>query len=248
MKNLRLSGRGARRWLAAAGALAITGGLSGVALAADATGSGMMIASSSTVIKGCFNGSSGALRVVTPHSPSCGTERKISWNQTGPRGPAGNGYAFKSTTGMVNKYGGSEADGPIVTKAATYFVNVSANLDISAYTSGGSGFCALDIVSSDGSTFVFDVFSAWDYPAPASNINNSYPFTSSGMIHVSAARIGYQFILACFDNSFATVPVMSGTWLVSPVSAKSSSTVPVAAEHTSTLGPAGFRPKPALKP
>jgi hypothetical protein len=244
MNNFRLSG-GGRRWLAVVGAIVITGGLSGVALAADA---GTLSAKGSAVIKGCFNGRTGALRVVTSSSPSCGSQRKISWNQTGPRGPVGNGYAFKKTTGTVNKYGGSEADGPIVTKAATYFVNVSAALDISAYTSGGSGFCALDVVSSDGSTFVFDIFSAWDYPGPGSNLNNSYPFSSSGMVHVAASRIGYQFILACFDNSFAVVPVMSGTWTISPVSATSSSTVPVAAEHTSTIGPAGFRPKPARKP
>ena len=247
MKNLRLSG-GARRWLAVVGAIVITGGLSGVALAADATASGTLNAKASTVIKGCFNGRTGALRVVTASSPSCGSQRKISWNQAGPRGPVGNGYAFKKTTGTVNKYGDSESDGPIVMKAGTYFVNVSANLDISAYTSGGSGFCALDLVSSDGNTFVFDIFSAWDYPAPGSNLNNSYPFSSSGMIHVAASRIGYQFFLACFDNSFANVPVTSGTWTVSPVSATSSSTVPVAPEHTSTLGPAGFRPKPARKP
>lgn len=226
----------------------ITVGLSGVALAADATGTAN-IPAASTVIKGCFNSTSGALRVLTPHSNSCGSERKISWSQTGP---AGNGFAFKSTTGSLNILGEQEADGPTVRKAGTYFVNVNAQLNITSYTSGGSGFCALDIANGSASPeFIFEIFSSWGYPGPASNLNGSYPFASSGLVPVTAKRIGYQFVLACFDNSFATVPVKSATWVISPVSATASGSVPNAPAASfghSTVGPAGFRPKPARKP
>jgi hypothetical protein len=239
MKSLSQSDRGARRLLAAAGAVAITAAVSGVALAADAS---RAIPDAGTVIKGCFDSRSGALRVLTPRSSSCGSERKISWNQTGP---AGNGYAFKSTPGTINTFGEGEANGPVVTKAGTYFVNVNAQLNIAPYTSGGSGFCALDVTNSTDSVFVFEIFSAWDYPAPASNLNNSYPFASSGMVPVTARRVGDHLLLVCFDSSFNTVPVKSATWIVSPVSATSSATV--RAVHQSTVGPAGFRPKPPRK-
>jgi hypothetical protein len=243
VKNLRLSGRGARRWLAGAGAIVITGGLSGVALAADAVPRATMNANAaSAVIKGCFNRTSGSLRVLTSHSRSCGSERKISWNQ---KGRAGNGYAFKTTPGTINKFSLEEADGPVVKKVGTYFVNVNAQLNIAAYTRGGSGFCALDITDPTGSVFVFEIFSAWDYSGPGSNVNGSYPFASSGMVYVAAKRIGYQFVVACFDNSFTTVRVKSAVWTISPVSARSSDIV--GADHTSRIGPAGFRPKPARK-
>jgi hypothetical protein len=243
MKVLRLSSRATRRVLAGAGAVAITAGLSGVALAADAITTSSPSPAAATVIKGCYNSTSGALRVITPHSKSCGSERKISWNQAGP---AGNGYAFTSTSGLLDKFGGKESDGPVVTKPGTYFVNVTAQLNISSYTTGGAGFCALDLVTSTPSiNYIFEDFSAWNYPAAGSDIKGAYPFASSAMIHVSAKQTKYQFALSCFDNSFTTVPVKTGTWLVSPVSATTSAT---ASTGHSTLGPAGFRPKPALKP
>ncbi len=244
MKILSLSGRGTRRLLAGAGAVVITASLSAVALAADAPDTAAV---SSAVIKGCFNGTSGALRVLTPHSRSCGSDKPISWNQ------AGNGFAFTSTAGTDNKFGDSEADGQVVKKAGTYLVTVAAKLNIAAYTSGGAGFCALDLVHGTKMTkFVFEIFSEWGYPAPALNVNNVYPFTSSGMVKVTAKQVGFQFGLFCFDNSFSVLPIKSATWLVSPVSATQSAKVPAVAPATSTghstVGPAGFRPKPALKP
>src|ERR1700683_2872598 len=136
MKGLMLSDRAVRQLLIGAGTVVITIGLSGAALAADATST---VAGAGTPIKGCFNAQSGALRVLTPHSKTCGSERKISWNQAGTPGPAGNGYAFTSTSGKNNIYGGDESDGLAVTKAGTYFVNVTAKLDIAAYTSGTGG-------------------------------------------------------------------------------------------------------------
>jgi hypothetical protein len=241
MKGLRLSDRGARRLLAGAGAVAIFAALSGVALAGVATGTAG--SASSKVIKGCYNSKSGALRVLTSHSKSCGSEKKISWNQTGP---AGNGYAFTTMSGKTSKFGEMESDGPVVTKAGTYFVNFTGTLNITPYTSGGAGFCGLDLAhGTTSTTFVFEIFSGWGYPEPAVDISNAYPFASSGMIHVSAKQTGYQLALFCFDNSFNEVPVMTGTWLVSPVSARSSTT---ASTRRSTLGPAGFRPRPALRP
>ena len=232
-----LSERTALRLVAAVGTVAIAAGLSGAALAADTTPA---ITAASTVIKGCFNATSGALRVLTSHNKTCGSERAISWNQ------AGNGYAFTTTNGTINKYGLAESDGTVLTKAGTYFVNVSAKLNIAAYTTGGAGFCALDLVhGTTGTKFVFEIFSPWSYPAPASNLQNAYPYSSSGMIRVTAKRAGFQLGLFCFDNAFATVPVSSATWMVSPVSAASSAK---AAIGHSTVGPAGFRPKPTLKP
>jgi hypothetical protein len=179
---------------------------------------------------------SGALRVLTPSPRSCGSERQISWNQ------AGNGYSFVTTTGTLNKYGDDESDGPVLAKAGSYFVNVTGKANISAYTSGGAGFCALDLVH--GNTvhkFIFEIFSPWSYPAPASDIDNSYPVGSSGMIRVAPSQAGYQLMLECFDNSFNIVPMMKATWLVSPVSATAGAKVMTA--H-SVLGPAGFRPRP----
>ncbi len=243
MRDLRVSERLARRLLAGAGAIAVAAGLSGVALAADASGTATK---ASAVIKGCFNSQTGALRVVTPHSKTCGSESKISWNEAGPAGPAGNGFAFVSTAGGTNKYDGDESDGQVVTKSGTYFVNFTGTLNISAYTSGGSGFCALDLAKGTTSTkFVFGIFSQWSYPAAAANISNEYPFASSGMIHVASSHVGYQLILECFDNSFSLVPVSTATWRVSRVTSTKSATASLAGH--STLGPAGFRPKPALK-
>ena len=133
----------------------------------------------------------------------------------------------------------------MVTKAGTYFVNVTAQLNIASYTAGGAGFCALDLAHGTGSTtYIFEIFSAWNYPAPAAGIGNLYPFAASGMVHVTSRQASFQFVLACFDNAFTTVPVQTATWLVSPVSATRSATVGLG--H-STLGPAGFRPKPAIK-
>jgi hypothetical protein len=235
MKALGLSQAASRRLLAGAGAIVLAGAVSGVALGADAT-----TTASAKVIKGCYSASSGALRVLTSHSKSCGKEKKISWNS---QGPAGNGFAFGTTGGKFNKYLGGEADGPVVSKAGTYFVNVTGTLNIAAYTSGGSGFCALDLAHGSGSViYVFEIFSTWDYPAAAIGINNAYPFASGGMVHVSASQTGDQFVFVCFDNSFQTVKPAKATWLVSPVSATTSA---VASAGHSTLGPAGFRPRPA---
>jgi hypothetical protein len=232
-----LSERTAQRLLAGVGAIAITAALSGAALAADTTPA---ITAASTVIKGCFNATSGALRVLTSHGKTCGSEHAISWNQ------AGNGYAFTTTKGTLNKYSLAESDGTVLTKAGTYFVNVAAKLNIATYTTGGAGFCALDLVhGTTGTKFVFEIFSPWSYPAPALNIENTYPYGSGGMIRVTAKQAGFQLGLFCLDNSFTIVPVKSATWIVSPVSASSSSK---AAIGHSTVGPAGFRPKPALKP
>ena len=186
MKVLRLSSRATRRVLAGAGAVAITAGLSGVAPAADAITTSTPSPAVATVIKGCYDSTSGALRVITPHSKSCGSERKISWNQAGP---AGNGYAFTSTSCLLDKFGGKESDGPVVTKPGTYFVNVTAQLNISSYTSGGAGFCALDLATDTPSiNYIFEDFSAWNYPAAGSDIKGAYPFASSAMIHVSASQ------------------------------------------------------------
>jgi hypothetical protein len=200
-----------RRLLAVAAAVVLTMGLGGIALAASAT-------SSSPVINGCFNKKTGALRVITAASPSCGSEPKISWSKAGP---PGNGYAFVTTNGRLNTFGQDEADGPVINKKGTYFVNVNAHLNIASFTAGGSGFCALDLFKDP--TFIFEIFSAWDYPGPGSNLNGEYPESTSGM--VSAPGPGYQLILACFDNSFNSVQVSSATWLSSPVSATPSVTL-----------------------
>ena len=254
MKRSGLSDGRSWRLLGGAVVVAITAGVSGVALGAGSNGT--------TVIRGCVNSKSGALRVLTSHNGSCGSERKISWNKTGPTGktgpagrtggagrtgPAGNGYAFSRTTGTSNKFGVAELDGPVLTKAGTYFVNVTAKLNIAAYTSGGSGLCALDLATKTPKlTYVFEIFSEWGYPEAADNIENLYPFGSSGMIRVLASQTHDQLILSCDDNSFVSVPVASGTWLVSPVSAASSGTATASVAH-STLGPAGFRSKPARR-
>jgi hypothetical protein len=61
--------------------LVLAGG--GVALAVGATGSG-------TTINGCYDSSTGALRVLTASHDTCGKgEVKISWNEQGPQGLAG---------------------------------------------------------------------------------------------------------------------------------------------------------------
>src|SRR5688500_203018 len=59
--------------------------------------------SSSGVITGCYSKSDGTLRVIDAQSgKSCkGTEKKLAWNQTGPRGPRG----AKGAPGVVGKLG-----------------------------------------------------------------------------------------------------------------------------------------------
>ncbi|HEY2508442.1 MAG TPA: hypothetical protein VGI58_18140, partial [Streptosporangiaceae bacterium] len=221
-----------RRLLAVTAVIAVIAGTGGIALAATAS-------ASSKVINGCYNARTGALRVLTPRSKSCGAERKISWNQTGP---AGNGYSFVTTAGGINKLGTGEADGPVVTKAGTYFVNVNAGLNISAYSSASSGLCALDLQKASPSTFVYGIFSAWDYPYAGDGIDN-YPESTSGMIQVSASDVGYQLTLACFDNSGVQVPISSDSWLVSPVGARAGTNVSI---RSSKAGPAGFKLLPAV--
>ncbi len=42
------------------------------------------------VINGCYKSQNGQLRLIDPASASCNpSETAISWNQTGPQGPAG---------------------------------------------------------------------------------------------------------------------------------------------------------------
>jgi hypothetical protein len=235
MKGMTLGVRAyPRRLLAVAGAIVLVAGLGGIALAASAS-------SRSSVIDGCYNKTTGALRVITAHSKTCGSQAKISWNKAGP---AGNGYAFTSTAGSLNVYDQSEADGQVITKKGTYFVNVNANLNISAYTAASSGFCALDLVkgSTPSETYLRDIFSAWAYSYAGSANDGVYPESTSGM--VSAPAAGYRLALFCYDSSANIVAITSATWLVSPVSATASSTAAIA-RHLSTT-PAGFRPKPAL--
>jgi len=78
-----LSGSKKFRFVAAgAGAFVVLGGAA-AAVAAS-------LAPSTTVINGCFDKKSGALRVIDPARESCAkTEAAISWNQQGPAGPAG---------------------------------------------------------------------------------------------------------------------------------------------------------------
>jgi hypothetical protein len=58
-------------------------------------------------IHGCYNKSTGALRIIDPTSQSCTSkEVAIDWNQVGPAGPQG-------TAGAAGPAGAPGADGPI---------------------------------------------------------------------------------------------------------------------------------------
>lgn len=62
------------------------------------------IPDSSGVIHGCY-GPNGLLRVIDDSSTACGSnEKSLTWNQTGPQGPAGTAVAFAAVSagGTVN--------------------------------------------------------------------------------------------------------------------------------------------------
>ncbi len=220
------------RYITIAVAAVVTAGLGGAAaLAATAN-------TSSTVINGCYNATTGALRVLTPKSSTCGSEKKISWSQTGP---AGNGYDFTSTAGTLDKLGFGEADGPVMTKKGEYLVNLRAQEDISAYTSGLSGTCALALGIGKKSLFVYESLPTLDLPIPAADIGNSLPINTTVIIDVPSSEVGYQFYFTCeatTSSGEVDLTTTSANWLVSPVatSAGAASTEPFVSHGSRLFG------------
>jgi hypothetical protein len=206
MPRLRVT----RRLAVVAAAVVVAAGLGGVALAATS-------GSASTVIKGCYNATSGALRVLTPKSDSCGSQKKISWNE---QGPAGNGYDFTSTAGTLDKYGLDEADGPKLAKAGDYLVNVSADENISGYTTGVSGICTVALAEPT-TTYIYESLPPFDYPVDASSLDNRLPTNTTVIIDVTSSEAGYQLLFACAAISSAgaitDLKPTSAHWLVSPI-------------------------------
>jgi len=195
-----------QRLLAVTAAVVLTAGLGGIALAKTSSGSART---------------------------AIGSESKISGNQAGA---AGTGLSFISTKGQINKYGGNETDGPVLSKKGTYFVNVNADLNVASYTSGGSGYCALDLVKGSTNLTVKDqIFTPWSFPGGGFS---RYLESTSGM--VSAPGPGYQIILACFDSATNDVLFNSSKWLTAPVTTRAGATVsavPAITRHVSATHP-----------
>jgi hypothetical protein len=222
-----------RRLAVAGAAVVVAAGLGGVALAATSN-------ASSTVIKGCYDATTGALRVLTPKSDSCGSEKKISWNE---QGPAGNGYDFTSTAGTIDKYGMDEADWPDLTKAGNYLVSVGLQEDIAGETDGFSGICVMALFEPP-STYVYENMTPLDDPFPAPDTENSLPVKTTVTIDVPSSEVGYQLLFACAadsDGTFTDLKPRSAHWLLSPVgvtsAAASASGAKVSPPHGNRLFP-----------
>jgi hypothetical protein len=205
---------GARRLLTATAAVTLALGLGGVALAASSGGS--------TVIKGCYDKTSGALRVLTPHANSCGSgTQEISWNQVGPpgkpgakgkqgaKGNSGPGYNFTQYIGSNNQLGHEEVDGPSV-RNGNYMVVITAVVDTDA---GDEDECQLEDYYG-----LFQSNPLWPVSGDTFQANGVVQLTT--LITVSGAPKPDQLFLYCVDEGDEGAPeleVQASTWDVSPV-------------------------------
>jgi hypothetical protein len=159
--------------------------------------------------------------VLTKAHPKCGSEQKISWNQTGP---AGGGYHFTTMSGRYNRFGEEEADGPTILRAGTYFVDVNADVRITA-AGPIEGECALDVTIS-AESLDFKIFSplVWTLAFPPDD--DVYPASVSGLVTITSGDIKHPLTYGC-DSAGTPFRVDSSRWWISPVSASTASTASV---------------------
>jgi hypothetical protein len=178
-------------------------GLGGVALAASN--------GNSKVIKGCYDKTTGALRVLTPHASKCGAgQQEISWNQAGPpgkqgaKGKPGPGYNFTQYIGAYNKLTHEEADGPALPNGS-YMVVVTAVVD----TDGGDE----DECQLEDYYGVFQSNPLWPVSGDTFGQNGVVQLTT--LITISGAPHPDRLYLYCFDAGQAGTPELaaeSSTW------------------------------------
>ena len=129
----------------------------------------------SGVFTGCYNKTSGALRVIDPsRGQHCAaSEARVTWNQQGQTGPAGPiGRQGPAGPGLL-AWAYVNANGTVASSSGNVTV---ANLDPGSYCIGVTGGTAhvavasLDSLENTGGTVQAGVFDASGCPANASNI------------------------------------------------------------------------------
>jgi len=82
-----------------------------------------------TTINGCYNVKTGALTVLTATHKKCGTGQKaISWNKTGPQGPAGPSTSGYFTGGnFANGLGAATTVASLALPGGSFIYNTSVN-------------------------------------------------------------------------------------------------------------------------
>jgi hypothetical protein len=122
-----------RGWHSVSGRLAVA--LSAVAVVLAASGAGLAAAggvdAGSNTINGCYNKTSGALTILTAAHKRCtkGTAA-ISWNKTGPRGPAGAaGPVYFSAGHFAASLGSPVVVASLSVPAGSYSYAVSVNVE-----------------------------------------------------------------------------------------------------------------------
>jgi hypothetical protein len=152
------------------------------------------IPSPSGVFTGCYNNSSGALRVIDPSTGQhcSATETQVTWNkkgQTGPTGPAGP-QGPQGATGATGPVGPQGPQGPAGSGLLAWaYVNANGTVasssgNVTVTNPGPGSYCigvtggtahvavaSLDSLENTGGTVQAGVFDASGCPANASNID-----------------------------------------------------------------------------
>lgn len=214
--------KGKRLALIAAAALAVLAA-AGVAYAT--------IPSSSGVYTGCVLKGVGTIRLIDPslssrnfESHCTSLEQQITWNQTGPTGATGGiGATGTGATGNDGATGptgpgfvfttASGPNGPTLTRAGTYLVELQAEINNGTGTSALAGECQVSEVYTD----ILDGTFSSGFVVPAGEAG---PYSFSGMVTVGGSQpVPVSLYLDCYDGSDNQVIPTPGSvrWWVSPV-------------------------------
>lgn len=228
--------------------VAVLGGGYGVAVAATSRGP----VDASNMIHGCYTtkasrGGSHQIVLQNAGTTCARSQTPLVWNQTGPagapgaagrQGPAGppgpaGPQGPAGTPGAIGPAGApgpgydfttaSGNNGPTLTSAGTYFVDVST--DVANQTGSNVGTCSIaatntGIHPNPGPVDAFD--SVWQAPS-----GTTVPLTITGMIVVPSGRAPATLSLICADASVGVaITPQSTRWWVSPVATAAGSTVP----------------------
>jgi hypothetical protein len=140
--------RPARRWVRIAGALAAA------ALAAAAIPAIAAATTSTVTFFACVTNSTGAIKIVGK-ATACGTgQHKISWNNTGPRGPQGpagvvNGFIDNSSGASLTN--GLTTVGTLPLRAGKFLITAKVDALLGS-PNNGNDVVSCDLVDSNGNT------------------------------------------------------------------------------------------------
>jgi hypothetical protein len=186
----------------------VTTGAAAVGLLAAGTAAGAAVAGpvgSNGVIHGCYTPAGGNgydLRLQNAGTNCPRGSTAISWNQKGrpgPAGPAGAGLTFTTASGV---------NGPAVTTAGTYFIDVTVGPE-NLTPSSMSFSCLVGVPSNPpGGGFTAEFGQTDELPAESSG-----DFTVSGMATLAA---GSGLTVQC-DSDTGPVTVDAATWYVAPI-------------------------------